>query len=115
MGRVAQASLASVDLLSLLLHLEPLRSEAGPVRKDSSMAVTQQLARLTTDELARCRRSVDALHQLCSFELREPGEYLDLDWSPRALQRAAVLAGLPDELVTAIERACEVVRDFVEL
>jgi len=63
MGRVAQASLASVDLLSLLLHLEPLRSEAGHVRKDSFMAVTQQLARLTTDELARCRRSVDALHQ----------------------------------------------------
>src|SRR3954447_5043682 len=71
------------------------------------MAVTQQLARLTTDELARCRRSAETLHLLCSFELREPRDYLDLDWSPRALQRAAVLAGLPGELVAAIERACD--------
>jgi hypothetical protein len=68
------------------------------------MAVTQQLARLGKTDLDRCRRSVQALDDLCSFRLLAASEHLDLDWSPRPLERLAVR--LDSALATAIEQAC---------
>ena len=70
------------------------------------MAVTQQLARLTVAELSDCRRSVATLHELCSFNLRDACDYLDLNWSPVPLRRAAALAELPHELLAAVQRSC---------
>lgn len=68
------------------------------------MAVTQQLARLTADELAQCRSSVQMLSRLCSFQLRPRDDYLDLDWSPRPLELAA--ARIDMTLAAAIHHAC---------
>ena len=70
------------------------------------MALTQQIARLTAAQLADCRASIDALGSLCAFTLRGVDDYLDLDWSPTPLQRAAVASGLPNELIEALSRAC---------
>ncbi len=49
------------------------------------MAVTQQLVRVPEVLLAECRRSVEELDRLCSFELVPSLERLDLDWAPTAL------------------------------
>ena len=69
------------------------------------MAVTQQLARLTAAELALCRRSVEALDDLCGLRMRPPTDHLDLDWSPAMISRAAVLAGVPADVRQALGRA----------
>jgi hypothetical protein len=68
------------------------------------VAVTQQIARLTQEELSRCRESIETLHRLCSFELRDPWDYLDLDWSPVPLERLAEEVG--PNLRAAIRQAC---------
>ncbi len=70
------------------------------------MAITQQIARLSPGELAECRASVEAVHRLCSFTLRDDGDHLDLDWWPRALRRALAAAQAPARLLEAVERAC---------
>lgn len=69
-----------------------------------AMAVTQQLARLSREHLARCRESVEALDELCSFNALPSEDHLDLDWAPRPLKLAATLTG--DELVAAVREAC---------
>jgi hypothetical protein len=68
------------------------------------VAVTQQLARLTFDDLRRCRTSVAVLDRLWSFRLGERSDYLDLDWSPRPLELAA--AQVSTALRDAIREAC---------
>ncbi len=49
------------------------------------MAVTQQFARPSNDQLAICRESVEELHRLCSFGMLPPEYHLYLHWSPAAL------------------------------
>jgi hypothetical protein len=71
-----------------------------------AVAVTQQIARLTADELAECRRSLEAIDRLCSFDLRPEQDHLDLDWAPRPLEQAATRAGLPAPVIEALRRAC---------
>ncbi|SBT51108.1 DUF1877 family protein [Micromonospora auratinigra] len=66
------------------------------------MAVTQQLARLSADRLAACRASADELARLCGYELLPSTAYLDLDWSPAPLLRAAELGAVPTD---ALRRA----------
>lgn len=70
------------------------------------MAVTQQIARLTLDELERCRASVAEVDRLCSFALRPRSDYLDLNWWPTALKRAAAASAARSALSDAIDRAC---------
>lgn len=70
------------------------------------VAITQQLARLTSATLDECRSSLVATEKLCSFELLAGPDYLDLDWAPHPLTRAAALSDCPEELSKAIERAC---------
>jgi hypothetical protein len=70
------------------------------------VAVTQQIARLTRDELASCRSSLRAIDSLCWFKLREPTDYLDLDWAPQPLEQAVAIAALPAGLLEAVRRAC---------
>ncbi|MGW5666739.1 hypothetical protein [Micromonospora sp. NPDC003776] len=69
------------------------------------MAVTQQLARLSADRLAACRRSVEELDKLCSFELLPSSDHLDLDWSPGPIVRACELGQVPLSSLTALRRA----------
>ena len=71
-----------------------------------AVAVTQQIARLTAAELAECRRSLEAIDRLCSFDLRPPEDHLDLNWSPRPLEQAAIRSGLPAEVAESLRQAC---------
>jgi hypothetical protein len=68
------------------------------------VAVTQQLARLSPAQLAACRKSVEVLDQLCSFELLPPSDYLDLDWAPTPLIRACELAQVSTPILVALRR-----------
>jgi hypothetical protein len=69
------------------------------------MAVTQQLARLTSDQLTQCRRSVEYVNRLCSFQLLPPGDYLDLDWAPAPLLQAVEQLTLYSPVVATLRRA----------
>jgi hypothetical protein len=69
--------------------------------------VTQQLARLSSAQLAACRASVDVLDQLCSFELLPESDYLDLDWAPMPLVRACELAQVGMSVLTALKRGLD--------
>ncbi|WP_422733846.1 DUF1877 family protein [Micromonospora sp. WMMD558] len=69
------------------------------------MAVTQQLARLSADRLAACRRSVEELDKLRSFELLPSSDHLDLDWSPGPILRACELGQVASAGLTALRRA----------
>jgi Domain of unknown function (DUF1877) len=67
------------------------------------VAVTLQLARITSAQLSECRRSVAVLDRLCSFELVPAEDYLDLDWAADALIRLCEHARVGD--VTAVRRS----------
>lgn len=69
------------------------------------MAVTQQLARLTPEQLGDCRSSLTTIARLCSFTLRGDEDHLDLDWAPAQLERAAHASGLP-AAAAIVDRAC---------
>ncbi|MGI5493352.1 hypothetical protein [Microtetraspora malaysiensis] len=71
------------------------------------MAVTQQLVRVPEPRLAGCRRSVEELHRLCSFELAPRADHLDLDWAPAPLLRACELVGVRSEYLAALRRSLE--------
>ncbi|MEU4479210.1 DUF1877 family protein [Micromonospora sp. NPDC023966] len=71
------------------------------------MAVTQQLARLSADQLAVCRRATEELDRLCSYRLLPAADHLDLDWSPAALCRAAELGPAAPATVAALRRALD--------
>lgn len=49
------------------------------------MAVTQLLARISPDRLTRCSRDWRELDRLISFEIENPEDDIDLDWSPNGL------------------------------
>ncbi|ONF67414.1 hypothetical protein [Amycolatopsis keratiniphila] len=68
------------------------------------MAVTQQLARIPATRLAVCRRSVDALHELCSFSSTPVEDYLDMDWWPATLKRAWALTEADDRTLARLRR-----------
>lgn len=68
------------------------------------MAVTQQLARLEPDILARCRKSVAELDLVCSFAALPLGDHLDLDCSPNHLLEVVPLVLLETWPVTEIVR-----------
>ena len=67
------------------------------------MAVTLQLARITSAQLSECRRSIALLDRLCSFELVPAADVLDLDWADAALIRLCERTGVGD--VVALRRA----------
>ncbi|RKN22113.1 DUF1877 domain-containing protein [Micromonospora musae] len=69
------------------------------------MAVTQQLARLSADQLAACRRSAEELDNLCSFELIPSSDHLDLDWSPAPILRACEISHVTRASLTTLRRA----------
>ncbi|WP_410583384.1 hypothetical protein [Amycolatopsis sp. lyj-108] len=68
------------------------------------MAVTQQLARISATRLAECRRSVDALHELCSFSSTPAEDYLDMDWWPATLKRAWALTKADGRTLARLRR-----------
>ncbi|MEQ4305387.1 hypothetical protein ABNF97_29070 [Plantactinospora sp. B6F1] len=68
------------------------------------MAVTQQLARLSPEQLARCRGSVEELDRLCSFELLSSSDYLDLDWAPAPLLGVFELARVGPPILAGLRR-----------
>ncbi|MGW4247162.1 hypothetical protein [Nocardia sp. NPDC004722] len=55
------------------------------------VALTQQLARIPAELLARCRESVEALDSVCSFTAVAHTDYLDMNWWPLLLERAWTL------------------------
>ncbi|MCW2913119.1 MAG: hypothetical protein JWN52_1187 [Actinomycetia bacterium] len=67
------------------------------------MAITQQLARVSAEQLAACRQSADELDKVCSFELQS--DYVDLDWAGSALTRIWELAGVDARIMAALRRA----------
>jgi hypothetical protein len=71
------------------------------------VAITQQLARVSAEELAASRRSADELHKICSFELRPKEDYADLDWAGSALTRVCELAGLDARTLAMLRRALD--------
>ena len=68
------------------------------------MAVTQQLARLSPEQLAVCRGSVEELDKLCSFELLPSSDYLNLDWAPAPLVGVFELAQVSTPILVALRR-----------
>ncbi len=52
------------------------------------MAVTLQLARIPASQLATCRRSVEALDAVCSYNAAPAEDHLDMGWWPAILERA---------------------------
>ncbi|SCF16555.1 hypothetical protein GA0074695_3923 [Micromonospora viridifaciens] len=71
------------------------------------MAVTQQLARLSPGQLAKCRSSVEELDKLCSFDLLPFTEYLNLDWAPAPLIRVFELAQVSTPIAAALRRGLD--------
>lgn len=75
------------------------------------MALTQQLARLTTGHLIECTSSVAALDDVCSFRGLPPADYLDLDWSPALLIQCAELVGVGTAVASRLRLATDGVRE----
>jgi hypothetical protein len=79
--------------------------------------VVQWIARLTDDELNRCRASPYVLDRLIWFELRPEEDYLNLGWSGSVLERyfahSEQLAEVQKALSMIMYGAREVVTDRV--
>ena len=71
------------------------------------MAVTQQLARIPATQLAECRRSVEALDELCSFTSTPEEDYLDVNWWPVTLKRAWELTGANGRTLALLRRGVD--------
>ncbi|WP_143234779.1 hypothetical protein [Paractinoplanes atraurantiacus] len=69
------------------------------------MAVIQQLARLSSDQLDACREVVEKLDDLCSFRLLPASDHLDLDWASAPLLRAFELARFPEPAAALLRHA----------
>lgn len=67
------------------------------------MAVTQLLASISIDRLARCREDVGELDRLISFEFVPAERYAYLNWAPNGIEKALGSFGL-DELTAMLER-----------
>lgn len=80
------------SLPSPTVRCRPDRPIPKTSRTANQVAVTQQLARLEPNILARCTESVAELDSVCSFAALPPTDHLDLDWSPSLLREAVTLA-----------------------
>ncbi len=60
------------------------------------MAVTQLLARISPDRLARCGRDRDALRDLIEQEFDASEDLIDVNWTPRGLCNALDALGKSD-------------------
>ena len=69
------------------------------------MAVTQQLARLSVEQLEVRRSAVQALHGVCSFTALSPTDYLDANWYPTHLLDAAQRAEAEPDRLAALALA----------
>ncbi|MEL6505264.1 MAG: DUF1877 family protein [Pseudomonadota bacterium] len=57
------------------------------------MAVTQQLVGIAHERLVKCSSDVRELERLIGFEIEEPEQEIDLNWSPSAIVRALKVIG----------------------
>lgn len=71
------------------------------------MAVTQQLVRIPAERLAVCRRSVEAVDEVCSFLAVSDEDQLDLNWWPSVLKRVWELAGVEARTLALLRRAVD--------
>ena len=71
------------------------------------MAITQQLARLTPEQLVSCRSATAEIDRLCSFQLLDEGDYLDLDWASAPLIEVCERAGCSPDDVASLRRGLE--------
>lgn len=80
--------------------------KTGGRRRDTAvMAVTQQLARISAEYLASCRRSADASPDGDPLWDPPSAHVLDLDWAPFLLERVCELGGLDNVHRTALRQA----------
>jgi hypothetical protein len=70
------------------------------------MAVVQQLAMVTADELNACSINEDALRRLVSFSF-DSDRYHDLDWAPHGLKISFERSGQSSELQQALKWSLE--------
>ncbi|MEU6762329.1 DUF1877 domain-containing protein [Streptomyces sp. NPDC046853] len=71
------------------------------------MAVTQQLARVSADYLAACRRSADTSPDGDHGWDPPAADGLDLDWAPTLLRRVCELADLDEAHTQALRQATD--------
>ncbi|MFJ8627872.1 DUF1877 domain-containing protein [Kitasatospora sp. NPDC093550] len=71
------------------------------------MAVTQQLARVSTEYLAACRQSAEESPDGDHHWDPPSADCLDLDWAPAMLERACELTRLDAVHLEALKRATE--------
>ncbi|MEV6212541.1 DUF1877 domain-containing protein [Kitasatospora sp. NPDC051914] len=71
------------------------------------MAVTQQLARVTTEYLNLCRQVAEASPDANPQWDPPRADRLDLDWSPESLRRLFQLARVGPAAVSALERSTD--------
>lgn len=78
---------------------------AKPVRNTAAMAVTQQLARVTTEYLNFCRQAAEVSPDANPHWDPPRADRIDLDWSPEPLRRLLQLARFGPAAVAALERS----------
>ncbi|MFK4122885.1 DUF1877 domain-containing protein [Streptomyces longwoodensis] len=71
------------------------------------MAVTEQLARISAEYLAQCRRSADASKDGNPLWTSPSADILDLDWAPSLLKRVCELGRLDDVHRSALRQALD--------
>ncbi|MFJ4900838.1 DUF1877 family protein [Streptomyces sp. NPDC088727] len=69
------------------------------------MAVTQQLARVTTEYLNFCRQAAEAAPDVNPQWDPPRADWIDLDWSPAPLRQLVKLAKVGPAAVAALERS----------
>ncbi|MEW1892986.1 DUF1877 family protein [Streptomyces sp. IBSBF 3010] len=69
------------------------------------MAVTQQLARVTTEHLDLCRQAAEVSPDANPQWDPPRADWIDLDWSPGPLRQLLQLAEAGDAAVAALERS----------
>jgi hypothetical protein len=74
------------------------------------MAITLQLARVSTEMLEDCRRDISALDKLTSFAAVPRDHHLDLDWARAGLKILARLSGQALNAQSALYISMEGVR-----
>lgn len=57
------------------------------------MAITQMLARVSTDRLRACRHQIGELDQLLNLKIDPPEAYIDLNWATVGLEKGLYIAG----------------------
>lgn len=77
------------------------------------MAVTQQLARLTDEQIRVCGNDLEHLERVCGYVELPKTDHLDLDWAPNLFNRAADSVGLDADLASALRNSTEGLRDVM--